>query len=402
MPSVNQKQSGPLQFDSFSDKNLYLDKESFFLFLIVKLAKIVEERFGKQESTDLFSIIGANLAHEINSYYREKFSKDKLSAECIATSLIEFSAKLNEKFYLVSLDQDKLVLGNKNCPYGVELKDREVFCQLDKSMAENMVKENFGYGKAELSQTIAQGDEECLITIYLKPENDPSYKKQELKFGLPTDQWLFNEFLHDIKFLLNSASESKERLDVDKLKPVAAVSPEASSLAEISKVTSLLERIVERKNINAPSYQNINLAPIIRRCLSDLKNQLPNLNVKIRCYIPEILLLNADPDKLKSALDFIMQGFIQSHHRDYTFYIEVKMKANGKLSFSITNNSHIFDEEPSFDNEKDVYQHKKQSEYIYLSKKLAEAYAGKFLYSFGEKGDFVRILFSLHDIKRVN
>ena len=67
---------------------------------------------------------------------------------------------------MIESDDEKIVLGNKVCPFGDKVADRPSLCMMTSNVFGTIAAENSGYARVKLEKTIAQGDSQCRVAVY--------------------------------------------------------------------------------------------------------------------------------------------------------------------------------------------------------------------------------------------
>jgi predicted ArsR family transcriptional regulator len=82
--------------------------------------------------------------------------------------LLTLSAGSKGDFYIIEQSDEKIVFGNRACPFGDKVVDRPSMCMMTSNVFGAIAAENLGYAKVELQKTIARGHSECLVVVYMK------------------------------------------------------------------------------------------------------------------------------------------------------------------------------------------------------------------------------------------
>jgi predicted ArsR family transcriptional regulator len=82
--------------------------------------------------------------------------------------MVDLKRRINGDFHVIEQDEEKIVLGNRACPFGAKVKDRRSLCMMTSSVFGTIASQNLGYAKVELQQTIAHGAETCRVVVYLR------------------------------------------------------------------------------------------------------------------------------------------------------------------------------------------------------------------------------------------
>lgn len=145
---------------------LPLERDIFLRNLLRELSGTLEDVVGLEESSGFISIVGQRVGDWINEEYRRALSTEKLTPEQVRTVLIDFKARIQGDFFLIEEDEEKIVLGNRRCPFGDCVKDRSSLCMMTSNVFGVIAAENLGYSKVCLHETIAQGASGCKVVVY--------------------------------------------------------------------------------------------------------------------------------------------------------------------------------------------------------------------------------------------
>ncbi len=154
-----------------ADLDIGLDRDIFLRNLLRELSGTLEEVVGFDEASGFISIVGQQIAEWINQSYLDALGQENLSYEQVVDVLIDLKQRIRGGFYLKSADKDKIILGNNCCPFGDKVLERNSLCMMTSNIFGTIVAENLGFAKICLHKTIANGDKECEITVYLE-DND--------------------------------------------------------------------------------------------------------------------------------------------------------------------------------------------------------------------------------------
>jgi predicted ArsR family transcriptional regulator len=119
-------------------------------------------------------VVGQAVGEQLNAAYRTGLGVDSLPRERIPDVLVDVKSRIEGDFYVIEQDENKIVLGNRACPFGDKVIGRPSMCMMTSNVFGAITAENLGYAKVELQQTIAKGDPGCRVTIYLRstPESE--------------------------------------------------------------------------------------------------------------------------------------------------------------------------------------------------------------------------------------
>ncbi len=146
-----------------------LERDVFLRNLIRELTGTLQDVVGLEEASGFISIVGQRVGDDINQSYRAALGVSRLSREQVAEVLVDLKRRIQGDFFIIEQTDDKLVLGNRTCPFGDKVKDRPALCMMTSNVFGVIAADNLGYGKVTLEQTIAQGDPGCRVVVYLNP-----------------------------------------------------------------------------------------------------------------------------------------------------------------------------------------------------------------------------------------
>jgi predicted ArsR family transcriptional regulator len=87
----------------------------------------------------------------------------------VAEVLVDLKRRIRGDFYVIEEDEEKIVLGNRACPFAEKVLGRPAMCMMTSNVFGVIAAENLGYAKVELQETIANGDTGCRVVVHLKP-----------------------------------------------------------------------------------------------------------------------------------------------------------------------------------------------------------------------------------------
>jgi len=160
---------------------IVLERDLFLRTLLRELAGTLEEVVGEQDAAGFVSVVGQRVGDWINAMYKDALGTDKLDREAVAEVLVDLKRRIQGDFYMVDATQNRLILGNRACPFGEHVRDRNSLCMMTSNVFGTITADNLGYARVELQKTIARGDPECLIVVNLacalpgEPSNGREY-----------------------------------------------------------------------------------------------------------------------------------------------------------------------------------------------------------------------------------
>jgi predicted ArsR family transcriptional regulator len=149
--------------------DLPLERDGFLRSLIRHLAGALQDVVGLKEAAGFVTIVGQRMGDEINSAYQNQLGTDQtLSRAQVAAVLVDLKRRIQGDFYILDETEDKIVLGNRACPFGDKVLDRPALCMMTSNVFGRIASENLGYAKVVIDKAIANHDPECRVVIHLR------------------------------------------------------------------------------------------------------------------------------------------------------------------------------------------------------------------------------------------
>lgn len=146
-----------------------LERDVFLRTLIRELSGALQDVVGVEEASGFVSMVGQNMGQQIEKGYKRALQVEHLSREQVADVLVDLKRRIQGDFYVIEQDDEKIVLGNRRCPFEDKVIGRPAMCMMTSNVFGGIAAQNLGYAKVELQQTIAQGHPGCRVVVYLKP-----------------------------------------------------------------------------------------------------------------------------------------------------------------------------------------------------------------------------------------
>lgn len=150
------------------ERDVPLDRDIFMRTLIRELAGTLEEIVGLEEASGFISVVGQNMGRQMDLDYRAALGTDRLSREQVADVLVDLKRRIRGDFFVIEQDDEKIVLGNRACPFGDKVIGRPAMCMMTSNVFGSIAAENLGYAKVELGETIAAGNSGCRVIVHLR------------------------------------------------------------------------------------------------------------------------------------------------------------------------------------------------------------------------------------------
>jgi predicted ArsR family transcriptional regulator len=152
-----------------SDTNVPLERDVFMRTLIRELSGTLQDVVGLDEAAGFISVVGQNMGRQIDADYRNALQVDRLDRQQVAEVLVDLKRRIKGDFYVIEETEDRIVLGNRACPFAEKVLDRPAMCMMTSNVFGVIAAENLGWAKVELQETIATGSPGCRVVVHLKP-----------------------------------------------------------------------------------------------------------------------------------------------------------------------------------------------------------------------------------------
>jgi predicted ArsR family transcriptional regulator len=159
---------------AISDLPLLLERDVFLRTLIRELSGTLQDVVGLDEASGFVSVVGQRVGDQLNASYRAALEVPSLTREQVAEVLVDLKRRIRGDFFVIEQDDEKIVLGNRHCPFAEKVLDRPAMCMMTSNVFGVIAAENLGYAKVDLEKTIARGDGHCRVVVYLKPNGSES------------------------------------------------------------------------------------------------------------------------------------------------------------------------------------------------------------------------------------
>jgi predicted ArsR family transcriptional regulator len=160
-----------------------LERDVFLRDLIRELSGTLQDVVGLEEAAGFVSVVGQKIGDKINESYRKAYGVDELNEDQVAEVLVDLKRRIQGDFYIVERTPDKIVLGNRKCPFADKVINRPTMCMMTSNVFGVIAADNLGRAKVVLEETIAQGAMGCRVVVYLKatPESAAANGREYFK-----------------------------------------------------------------------------------------------------------------------------------------------------------------------------------------------------------------------------
>ena len=144
-------------------------RESFLRALVVQLSSAVEHGLGPEAGEHLVSQVGIAVGGQMEAAYRAaRGLTARLTPEQLADCYVRLKGAIDGGFYLLEVSGDRIVLGNRRCPFGDVVRTSPALCRMTSSVFGGIAARNGDDGAAVvLEERIAVGDPGCRVVVHL-------------------------------------------------------------------------------------------------------------------------------------------------------------------------------------------------------------------------------------------
>ena len=165
--------------EEFANLKVDVDQNRFYRECLLELNDILENVIGAEEGGAFVGLVANRMAEFFISAYREVDGRRHYSANQLASLLVDLKQRIGGEFYIQDVSHKKIVLRNRRCPFGTGVVGNRALCNMTSGVFGKIVAESNNYAAISVDEAIASGDNQCQITILLRPEEqmDGLYKE---------------------------------------------------------------------------------------------------------------------------------------------------------------------------------------------------------------------------------
>ncbi len=144
-------------------------KESFLRALVVQLARTVEFQHGPDAADEAVAQVGTDVGGQMEEEFRlARGIVDAMTPEQMAECYVRLKHAIDGGFYVIEVNEHRIVLGNTRCPFGDAVKLAPSLCRMTSSVFGGIAARNStGPIDVLLEERIAVGDPGCRVIVAL-------------------------------------------------------------------------------------------------------------------------------------------------------------------------------------------------------------------------------------------
>lgn len=155
-----------------ADLHVDLERDGFLRALLRHLSGALQDVVGVSEAAGFVSLVGQRMGDDVGAAYRTALCVESLSRSQVAEVLVDLKARIQGDFFLLEESDERIVLGNRACPFGDKVQGRPALCMMTSNVFGSIAAENLGYAKVVLEETIAEGHAGCRVVVHLRPTDE--------------------------------------------------------------------------------------------------------------------------------------------------------------------------------------------------------------------------------------
>jgi len=151
------------------DLDVDLNHLEFLADLITMLAGSLERVAGLDEASAYVSLVSDQMGEKILAAYRQALGSGVTDPSTVPAVLVDLKARIGGDFYVIEETSDRIVLGNRRCPFGDAVIGKPSLCRMTSGVFGGIAAEVAGHARVQIEESIAQGDRGCRIVVELGP-----------------------------------------------------------------------------------------------------------------------------------------------------------------------------------------------------------------------------------------
>ena len=119
------------------------------------------------------------MGEQIDAACRKAINVERLSREQVSDVLVDLKRRIQGEFFILEEREDRIVLGNRACPFGAFVEGRPSLCMMTSNVFGSIAAQNLGYARVEIEEAIALGHPGCRVVVHLRPSGAPEPNARE-------------------------------------------------------------------------------------------------------------------------------------------------------------------------------------------------------------------------------
>lgn len=168
------KSTGALPTLDEADPTGGFGKESFLRALVVQLAQALEFDHGPDAAEAAVTQVGSDVGGQMEKEFRQAEEiVGRMTPEQMGRCYVRLKHAIDGGFYVIEADEDHIVLGNTQCPFGPVVQHAPSLCRMTSSVFGGIAARNSDEPvTVVLEERIAVGDPGCRVVVHLREHAD--------------------------------------------------------------------------------------------------------------------------------------------------------------------------------------------------------------------------------------
>ncbi len=162
---------GALPLPQEADAGGFFGRESFLRAMVVQLADALERDHGPLAVQQAVAAVGTAVGARMEEEHRRAAGLvGRLTPGQMADLYVGLKRAIDGDFYVVEASEERIVLGNRRCPFGEAVRAAPGLCRMTSSVFGGIASRSAGSASVLLEERIAVGDPECRVVVTLGAE----------------------------------------------------------------------------------------------------------------------------------------------------------------------------------------------------------------------------------------
>lgn len=159
-----------------ADEQGWIGREPFLVAIVANMANAISLDHGPLAAVDMVGRVGGHIGAEMEKAYRQANGiEGPLTAEQMADLFVGLKKAIEGDFYIIEVTEERIVLGNRRCPFGDAVVRRApALCQMTSAVFGGIAARNRPNATVALNERIAVGDPGCQVVVELSPADQPA------------------------------------------------------------------------------------------------------------------------------------------------------------------------------------------------------------------------------------
>ncbi len=149
-----------------------LERDLFLRTLVRELSGALQDVVGLEEASGFINVVGQRIGEQLNTEYKAALGVSGLNRRQVGEVLVDLKRRIQGDFFILEEDPDKIVLGNRACPFAEKVMGRPSLCMMTSNVFGVIAAQNLGYAKVAIEESIAKGHDGCRVVVYLRPTEE--------------------------------------------------------------------------------------------------------------------------------------------------------------------------------------------------------------------------------------